>query len=628
VSHEDDLFAEVKAILGRGTHAPAFERLKAMADPVRDFLFQSRCATLCRRLDVSALDLRPLRVALVGSSTLEHFSEVLRFWLACEGFRAEILVPPFDTYRQLALEPRSELYEFAPDFVWLFTHYRDVRLTGGPDDTVDALHAVRQGSVDELRQIWRAIQSRGPVHIIQNNADVPAERVFGNFECQPPWTPVNMLRQFNVELGQAAPPGVTVFDIEHLSSLFGKSRWHDSRYWHHSKHAFSLDASGLVAFHGARVMGAVRGKAKKCLVLDLDNTLWGGVVGDLGLGGIELGAGAAGEAFVAFQEYLKRLSARGILLAVCSKSEDTVAREPFLRHPAMRLKLEDVAVFSANWDNKADNIREIARRLNLGLDSLVFIDDNPAERGLVRCLLPEVTVPEMPDDPADFVAAVDGQRLFETIAVSPEDRKRGQMYRANAARESKREASTDLADFLKSLRMKASVGHLDDFHLGRIAQLVNKSNQFHLTGKRYSEAELSRLAATPSKDVMYFTLADVYGDNGLISVVVLEQEDDTLVIDTWVMSCRVLSRGMEEFIANELVAVARARGCRRLIGRYVPTKKNQLVADLYRRLRFEPITHAPDGSVESERRVGDADVPYVTFIERTTTPDLEKTAHE
>lgn len=578
-----------KKLLAGGQQALAWAELLRAAEPGDDLPLQARYAQLAAQLTEVKAAAQPLKVALVGSSTLDHFQEALRFWLLAEGFAAELFNAEFDTVRQTVLDPQSRLWAFAPDVVWLFTHHRDLRLEVPPGAAPAQVDRAVDAAVQQTQALWDAVRAHSKAFVIQNNAELPAERALGNFEGQAPWSRAGLLRAYDVALARAAQSGVAIFDLEALSALYGKARWHDARFWHHSKHAFALDATGLVAFRGARLLGALKGKAKKVLALDLDNTLWAGVVGDDGVDGIELGPGAAGEAHLALQRYALALKQRGVVLAVVSKNEHANAEEPFNKRPEMALKLEDIAVFRANWTNKADNLREVARVLNLGLDAFVFVDDNPAERALVRQLLPMVAVPELPADPADWVRTLDEQAYFETVSFSEEDRERSQLYRDNAVREDARGKFENLDAFLKSLEMVAEVGPADPPHLPRMAQLVNKSNQFHLTGTRYTEAELSALARDPARRVRYFKLRDKFGDNGLIAVVVLAKAGDAAEVDTWVMSCRVLSRGMEEFIAAELVAAAEELGCRAVHGRYVKSKKNGLVEKLYERLGFAPL---------------------------------------
>jgi FkbH-like protein len=579
-------WAAIKGLAAKGDHVGAFAALAKIARPDDDFTTQRRHARFLAKLPKEELKLRPLKVALLATSTTDHFAEILTLWLALCGFDVEIYQPPFAQATQSILDPASPLYSFKPDVVWLFETWRDVTIDAqNGADRADVKAAVA-AAVERSAALWRALQARSDALIVQNNADIPALDVFGHFEANAPWSGRARLRRYNLALADALTPGVLLFDLDHVSACWGKEGWIDARYWHHSKHAFAFDATGKAAFEFSRLIAAAKGLSRKCLVLDLDNTLWGGVIGDDGLEGIKLGNGAEGEAFVEFQEYVRSLKERGIILAVCSKNDEVNAREPFLKHPAMRLGIDDIAVFRANWENKADNIRNIAATLNIGLDSLVFVDDNPAERALVRRFLPMVAVPELPRDPSGYVAALHAERFFETVSYSQEDGARNEYYRANTQRSELKDMFADLGEYQKSLEMTAEVGAINNFYLPRSAQLINKSNQFNLTGKRRSEAELRALLESSDWRTRYFTLSDKFGDNGLISVVLLRREDENVHIETWVMSCRVLGRGMEEFIANEVVNVAMEMGGTQLIGRYVPSKKNGMVAGLYSRLGF------------------------------------------
>lgn len=600
---------DVKRGIDRKEYAAAWSALSAVVAPESDFSVQTRAARLARTIPAMALGLRPIRIALLASCTVDHFTDVLKYWLARDGFAAEIWIAPFDTITPTVLDPDGELYAFEPDLVWLFTSARDVRLTA------EGSEGVRRSVEMELQHaamLWSTIQARLGCMILQNNADIPAIDSFGNFAGHTADGPRNGYRLYNLELAARAPAGVAILDLEHLSALFGKARWIDRSYWYHSKHPFSFDANGIVAFAAARLIAAMRGQARKCLVLDLDNTLWGGVIGDDGLAGIRLGNGADGEAFADFQLYARSLKERGIILAVCSKNDEQTAKEPFLKHPDCVLKLEDFAVFRANWDNKADNIRRIAETLNIGLDSLVFVDDNPVERNLVRELLPMVAVPELPDDPSLYIDAVDGQRYFETVSISADDRERTRHYQANSERATLQTQFSDISGYLRSLHMVATAGSLDDFHRPRIAQLINKSNQFNLSGIRRTEADLDSLAARPGTTIRHYGLKDRFGDNGLISVAILVKEGDAVLVDTWVMSCRVLGRTMEEFIHNDLLDTTRRMGGQAIVGRYVPSAKNGPVAALYQRLGFAKESDV-DGTTAWRRSLQDAE-PLATCV--------------
>ena len=351
-----------------------------------------------------------------------------------------------------------------------------------------------------------------------------------------------------------------------------------------------------------RLIAARRGLSSKCLVLDLDNTLWGGVIGDDGMAGIVIGQGSAlGEAFVAFQHYARDLSRRGVILAVSSKNDDANAREPFENHPEMTLRMDDIACFAANWSDKASNIRSIASRLNIGLDSLVFVDDNPFERNLVRRELPMVAVPEVGDDPAYFARILADAGYFEGLAVTADDRLRHESYRGNIQRESLREASTDLPAYLRSLQMRLVWRRFDRLGLSRIVQLMNKTNQFNLTTRRVTEDEIRARTNDPRALGLQLRLTDRFGDNGIIAIVSghLVEGGADFTIDDWLMSCRVLGRQVEQATLNLLAAQARQLGAGRLVGDYIPTAKNEMVRDHYTRLGFALEASREDGGTRS-----------------------------
>lgn len=577
----------VTKLIEAGDGREAFRMLSDVCTADADFSLQHRYQKIIAKIPATELGLEPIKIAMLATSTIDHFADIFRFWLSLRGFDANIFMAEYDTVDQTVLDPTSELYEFAPDVIWLFTSHRDV-----PDqfanDRGDLASEPGMSSIDRFRGWWERLQQSCSAHIIQNNADLPAERVFGNFEGQTRLSRLNRLREFNLQLAAAAPSGVSIFDLDHLSALYGKGDWFNPRFWYHSKHAFALDAVGRVAFEGAALVHALRGRARKCLVLDLDNTLWGGVIGDDGVEGIKLGHGPAGEAYVDFQRYIKSLKNRGIILAVCSKNDAENARLPFLQHSDMVLHIDDISAFVANWDNKADNICLIAETLQIGLDSMVFVDDDPVERALISQMLPEVAVPEMPGDPALYVRTLDRECYFETVSFSQEDAVRGDMYRSNVQRKRSRQNFRDLTEFLRSLEMKSVVADFDTLQLPRISQLINKSNQFHLTTKRYTESAIAQLMADGNHICRYFKMRDTFGDNGVISLIILEiSAAGDLLVDTWVMSCRVLSRGVEDFVHNEMVRLATVHGASRIVGKYIPTAKNGLVAGLYQRLGFE-----------------------------------------
>jgi FkbH-like protein len=409
-----------------------------------------------------------------------------------------------------------------------------------------------------------------------------------------------------------------------LAATVGKDAWCNPSLWHHSKQEISPSQAPLYGEHLARILAAVRGLSHKCLVLDLDNTLWGGVIGDDGLAGIQLGQGSAlGEAFQAFQRYVKALKDRGIILAVCSKNDEANALEPFLKHPEMVLKREDISAFVANWENKATNLEHIAKQLNIGLDALVFFDDNPVERGLVRALTPAVAVPEVPEDPAYYIRCLTSASYFEAVSFSSDDFQRTAQYLSNQQRQALQSTAHSIEGYLEQLQMEMVVAPIDEVTLPRATQLINKSNQFNLTTRRYTQAQVQDLAADPNTVDLQIRLKDSFGDNGLISVVLakpmINSGETVLHIDTWLMSCRVLGRQVEQAVLNVLVEQAYQRGYSILQGEYLQTAKNEMVRDHYQRLGFENIaTAVMDDKVRSLWRLNlNHYVPLKTHIQTT-----------
>jgi FkbH-like protein len=550
------------------------------------------------------------RVAVLGNTTTTQLTSLLDVFLFAHGVDAEIYEAPYGLMRQEILDPGSELYRFRPQFVFLASTRRDLGPPPGASAPTEDTEKAVESAISEWETFWQTAHDRLGCQIIQNNFDAPPWRVFGNLELSQPGTLGNLVDQVNRGLVRRAPRWVSIHDIDSLSASVGRWNWGDERFFHLAK--LPCAPEHLVPYaHGvATLISARLGRSRKCLVLDLDNTLWGGVIGDDGLAGINLGQGdAVGEAYVAFQRYAKALNERGVILAVCSKNEDANAREPFEKHPEMVLRLDDIACFVANWEDKAANIRRIAQELNIGLDALVFVDDNPAEREIVRRLVPEVAVPEIPLDPADYVRAVEQHRYFEAVSLSAEDFKRTEYYRANAQRQRTASSIADIDEYLRSLEMRGWIGPVGDLELDRTVQLIGKSNQFNLTTKRYSAGDIQCMRASPVWVTRVVKLVDRFGDNGLISVLLARQEDDALTIDTWLMSCRVLKRGVEQFLLNNIAAAARERGLRRLTGVYIPTAKNVLVKHHYSGLGFMQTFSGEDGRTHWELIVDDGWTP-------------------
>lgn len=545
-----------------------------------DYLAQTAAARKAAKLladeDVRKT-LQPVRLAVLGSSTTAQLPPLLALHGLAAGLALEIYEAPFGAYRQEILDPNSALYAFKPQAVLLFVNYRDAE-DGAPE-----------AEADRWAGLWKTVRERAGCVVLMNAFDAPVERPGGNLEAGLPEARLARLRRLNVLLAERAAGGAALLvDCDHLSGMIGKERWHDARFWHHAQQAIAPSVLPRYAAEAAAVLMAAFGRARKCLVLDLDNTLWGGVVGDDGYAALELGETPRGEAFLEFQRYLKALARRGVLLAVCSKNEDANAREPFEKRREMVLRLDDFSVFVANWEDKATGLRTIAKKLSLGLDALAFADDTAGERELVRRFCPEVAVVDLPEDPADYCRTLDALRLFETVSVSAEDRGRAAHFAAETARAALQQKAPDLGSFLRDLEMRAETGPFQEADAARLAQLVNKTNQFNLTTRRTTEAEVRALAGDPAAWTLSVRLADRLGDYGLISAVVARKRGDALELETWLMSCRVLGRGVEKLAFNRLLEAARAAGVKDIVGRYLPTAKNGLVKDLLAGLGFAP----------------------------------------
>jgi FkbH-like protein len=413
-----------------------------------------------------------------------------------------------------------------------------------------------------------------------------------------PGEPSNFLGSLNSELARRLPTYVHINDVEALAAQHGVLNWFDARFWHHAKQPVSFQCLVPLVQNIAQIIGALFGRSAKCVVVDLDNTLWGGVVGDDGPDGLLIGEGTGiGEAYTEFQRYLLRLKERGVLLAVCSKNEPENARVPFQIRPEMVLKEEDFSAFIANWQPKSMNLLAIAEQLNIGTDALVFVDDNPAEREEIRQALPEVRVVELSSDPADYPRQLDQTGWLEILSISSEDRQRSRLYQQDRERQELRESTGDYASYLKSLDQRAVIASFDERHLERITQLTNKTNQFNLTTRRMSSSEIEAVMRSNDYLTAYVRLSDRFGDNGLVSLLVGNRRDTELLIDLWLMSCRVFGRGVEQLLCNYIVDQARGGGIRTLRGRYIPTERNGLVREHYPSMGF---TAADGGDGEGE----------------------------
>ncbi|WP_299360478.1 HAD family hydrolase [uncultured Paracoccus sp.] len=556
---------------------------------------------------IAANGLSPLRIAVLSSHTVDHLIPAIRVAGLNHRMALSIHVGAYGLYRQALLNGDPELADFAPQLVVLALDMAAV-LPGLPLGTSqDEVEAAVAAAVEDLRLLWRQIRARYGAQPVQQTLVDPSPSLFGSFDGLVPASPASLCARLNAAIRSAArEDGALLLDVDwQLPPRWGEAERVDPVRWHQAKQLVNPTFAPLYGDLVARVAAALAGRSRKCLVLDLDNTVWGGVVGDDGVEGIRLGQGSAeGEAFLAFQRYAARLAERGVILAVCSKNDDAVARAAFDQHPEMALRHSDIACFVANWTDKATNLREIARRINIGTDSLVFVDDNPAERALVRRELPEVAVPELPDDVSYYAARIAQAGYFEAASLTGDDLSRSRSYAANAQRAAAMETATDMDGYLRSLEMRLTVREIGPIDRPRAAQLINKSNQFNLTTRRRTEQELEALLKDPSALGYGFRLSDRFGDNGLISVILARPDaawpDDDLLIDTWLMSCRVLGRGVEAAALATLAKAAIRRGAAALIGEYRPSGRNGMVASHYERLGFSPV-ETPSGAAADAR---------------------------
>jgi len=544
------------------------------------------------------LSTQPVRLAVLGSSTIDHLLPSIRVGGLRRNIWVDTYTCEYGQYNQELRDASSTLHMFQPTaiLIALDSHLITAGLSAAMDDK--SADRALQNALFRIRETWA--YARGAFHcpVVQQTFLPVHMNILGNNEYRLPGSRANFVARINAALREAAnTDGIDILPLDDLATRHGVGALHDPALWHRSKQEVSLKAAPLYGDLVGRWLAALQGRTAKCLVLDLDNTLWGGVIGDDGMEGIELGQGSPlGEAYIAIQEYARELSRRGVILAVCSKNEMATALEPFERHPDMILRTHDIACFVANWHDKASNLRAIADELNIGLDSLVFVDDNRFERDLVRRIMPMVSVPELPDDPADYTSTLSQAGYFENLRITKEDRQRSGQYRDNRIRTELAAAAGDISSYLQSLEMRLIVSPFDDVGLPRIVQLVNKSNQFNLTSRRYSPDGIREIVTSPDVFGLQFRLLDRIGDNGVISIIICRLSGcEDVAIDVWLMSCRVLGREVEHCVLNAIVEEVRRHGRSRIIGEYIPTSRNVIVKDHYKRLGFTKIGEEPDG---------------------------------
>lgn len=589
--------------------------LVALANCRLDFLQTNQLDRALQRWRAEDGPSSRLKLALLSSSTVNHLLPGCRVAALRRNIHLQTFVGDYAMYLADLQDAGSALHQYDPDVLLCAFHAQ--HLIGSPDPALPLreAEALLDQALDRVVEVWRLIREQFRGQVIQQTILPVQNLIVGSNEHRLRGSAAALIERLNLRLRDLADEhGVDILALDRITSDDGLRAWHDPVLWHRAKQEISPVASPGYGDLVVRLIAAQRGRSAKCLVLDLDNTIWGGVIGDDGLEGIKLGQGSAlGEAYVDFQQYASQLARRGVILAVCSKNDPETARLPFERHPDMVLRPEQIACFIANWSDKAENVRQIAAQLNIGVDSLVFVDDNPFERSIVRRELPSVAVPELPEDPAHYARCLADAGYFEALHVTADDLERSGQYRVNLAREQLRASQTDLGGYLSNLDMELRWQPFDRVGLLRIVQLINKTNQFNLTTRRYTESEVTNLMADEHTLTLQLRLADRFGDNGIIGIVIGRPEGDSIRLDTWLMSCRVLGRQVEEETLNVVVEEAHRLGACQLIGEYRPTDKNRIVSEHYRKLGFELAEETQDGASRWTMAV-DHFSPRATFI--------------
>ena len=533
-------------------------------------------------------DNQGLRIAVIGSTALQYFVKFIKYALHHEGINCSIFEGEYDSIRFEVFADNSQLYAFKPNVVIVLPYVTDLKQYPKILASKDEIESLSNQVISYYKSVWNNISRIDKVNILQANFVLPPIKELGNLEFQIESSKGSFIREVNQKLNQEKPSNVIIIDADALSNNIGKYNWFNYSAYYLNKAPVSLEYMPEFVDLFVQEIKALNGNTKKCLVLDLDNTLWGGVVGDVGFDGIQIDPNnAVGEAFRAFQSYCLNLKRRGVILAVCSKNELEIAKEPFLKNENMILKLDDISCFVANWENKAENLKAISQQLNIGTDSFVFFDDNPAEREIVKQYLPEVRVIEVPNDPALYVLQMEKEHPFEWLQITKEDLVRSQSYLENKERMAMQEKFVNYTEYLQALDMKGGVYQTTDSEVSRFAQLINKSNQFNLRTIRYTEADIHNFIADKNTVCLYAKLSDSFSNYGIISCVILKFKGDTCFIDTWVMSCRVLKRTVENMMFAKILAVAKEHNCSRVLAEYLQTKKNKMVENFYESLCFE-----------------------------------------
>lgn len=543
---------------------------------------------LKKRLKFDRTHLPKVKVALLADSVTQFLAQAIVSYGIEYNFDFDLFEAEYAQVEKQIFDSRSKLYSHSPEFVIIYISSRSLLKKFYSISSQDR-EKFALGVVKNLESMFDILNQNLPANVIVFNFVEEDDMVFGNYGNKVLSSFIYQIRHLNIKLMEMAQRCRNLFicDLNRITAETGRGNSIDPKLYITSDMHLNLDVLPEVAKNVCDIIAAAKGNVKKCVIVDLDNTLWGGIVGDDGVENLQIGQLGVGKAYTEFQQWLLELKKRGIILAVCSKNTEDIAREPFLSHPDMILKLEDFAVFIANWENKVDNIITIQKILNIGFDSIVFIDDNPFERNMVRQAIPEIIVPEMPEDPSEYLPYLKSLNLFETTVYTKEDDTRTSQYQQEAKRILIQRMYSTEDEYLESLHMLAKVEKFNDFNIPRVAQLTQRSNQFNLRTIRYNAEEIKKISELENFLTFAFSLRDDYGDYGLTAVLILnKQESYAYFVDTFIMSCRVLNRTFEEFILNHIVDVVKDRGARKIIGEYLPTRKNSIVKDLYKNFGF------------------------------------------
>lgn len=544
------------------------------------------------------------KIAILGGSTTADIKNLLDIFLLNYNIKAEFYESEYNQYYQDAMFDNEELVAFAPDIIYIHTSNVNIREYPSVKDSNETVNNKLEATYNEFEGMWDHLYEKYHCQIIQNNMEPPYYRLMGNYDSTDYRGRLNFINRLNDRFYEYARNHkyFHIHDINYLSALIGLERFSDPFYWHMYKYALAVPVIPEYCYNLSHIIKAIYGKNKKAFVLDLDNTLWGGVVGDDGVENLEIGQETSiGQAYSEFQTYLKSHKDMGILLNVSSKNEEENALAG-INHSDSVLKEEDFTLIRANWEPKHINTLSIAEELNLGVDSFVFVDDNPAEREIISTNLPSVSVPDI-ETVDKYIKNIDRHGYFEVLSLSEDDLTRNDMYKANIKRAETMKSFTDYKDYLKSLEMKAVIKPFEDVYMSRIAQLTNKSNQFNLTTKRYSQSEIEE--CTKDHLTFYGKLTDKFGDNGVVTVAIGRPEGEVLHMELWLMSCRVLKRDMEYALLDTIVHTCKAHGIRKICGYYYPTAKNAMVKDFYKTMGFDMISEDDNKNTTWEYTIPD-----------------------